>query len=221
MEDLMSELTPEELSSNARNPKTFSIINVINDRAYPSEEVAIYLDEKSAYLASQVDEKISELDSKITKNTTAEILKSYEQERSVLSEKRKELLNSIAESKYVFTITGIAEGRREEVFEECVKVFPLEYVEEKNALTGESVKTDIENKERDRLFTNKLWLEHITKITAPDSSVQDTLTFDEIVKIRHGLPLIASGAITESIEKIRLASAIFMIEVDEDFLAKP
>lgn len=153
----------EKLVEEAKKPGTFSILNVLKERAYPRDEVIIYLDEQAAYDASELQEKINELES----NPNPTIIEELE----ILKTKQELLVNKIDNSKYVFSIVGISEGIREDILLESAKKFPIEYEDEKHPFTGEITKKEIENKDRDRLFTNLLWHSQIEKIIAPDGSV--------------------------------------------------
>jgi hypothetical protein len=197
----------QDLAEEAKQPGTFNLLEAIKDRAYPTENINVYLDEETAYEASVINEKLKEVE-----EPSAEYKK--------LKTELDSLIKKLEESKYVFTITGISEGKREELYEESVKVYPLVYTEEKNPFTGEIKKVEEESKERDRLFTNMLWSAHIKKITSPSGQIQEALTTAEIKQLRDVLPLAAVGSINQAIDKIRAATAVFMFTVDEDFLAK-
>jgi hypothetical protein len=199
-----------ELAEEAKKPGTFSIVDVLKERAYPKEEINIYLDEQSAYEASLLEEKIKEL-----KKADAE-----EDKIEKLVSARDKIIKNFEKSKYVFSITGISEGLRDDIQEQSLEKFPMKYDEEKNPFTGEITKREVEDKERDRYFTNLIWHESITKIVDPSGSVQEKVTLEDVENLREFLPLASIGAITQSIEKLRMSTAMFMISVDEDFLAK-
>ena len=211
----MSENPIEEaiaLSDEAKKPGTFSIVNVLKERAYPVDEVNVYLDEQAAYDAAKIQEKIDEL----VKSADAKDVDEAEK----LSKKRDAIIKKLEESKYVFTISGLSEGKRDEIQDEATEKFPVEYDESKNPFTGEVIKTEKDNKQRDRYFTNLLWVSSVKKIVNNAGDVQENLTIEDVESLRSMLPIAASGAIIQSIEKLRISTAIFMSTVDEDFLAK-
>lgn len=185
----------------------FSIVDAIRNRSYPKDKVFVYLDEQDAYDAAKLDEEI--------KNTEAST-----PEYDVLVSKKDELLKQIDANKYVFVISGISEGDREKLQLKSAETYPIEYAENKNQLTGEVTRTEVSSPERDRLFTNLLWVSSIKEVIAPDGSTQDTITLEDVFEMRQSLPIAATGTITESIEKLRISTAIFMMKVNEDFLAK-
>lgn len=202
----------DEAVADAKAPGTFSILNVLEERAYPREDVVVFLDEQSAYAAAQLQERIDELGKSKSLDIQADI--------DALIVERDKLVEKLESQKYVFTIIGISEGLREDLMLEAAEKFPLEYSENKNPLTGEVKREEIENKERDRLFTNLLWHSQIEKIIATDGSMQDNVTIKDVEALRRQLPIAAIGAITQSIERLRVSTAVFMMSVNEDFLAK-
>lgn len=208
----MSEKTIEEVVEAAKAPGTFSIMNVLNERAYPHEDVVIFLDEQSAYEASILNDEIKKLGENSKTDNQDEI--------DELIVKRDKIIEKLEQSKYVFLVNGISEGMREDLNEEAIKKFPIEYEETKNPISGEITRKEIDSKERNRYFTNLIWHTSIEKITAPDGSIQDNVTFDDVLALRKTLPLAAIGSLTQAIEKLRMSTALFMATVDEDFLAK-
>jgi hypothetical protein len=207
MEDIMAEKTVDEIVEEAKKPGTFNIINVLKERSHPTDNVSVYLDEKTAYEAAMLKVKLGNTDSKAN-------------EYAKIQSEIDALIEKLESEKYVFVITGISEGRREEIYNDAVKKFPVEYEESTNPFSGEKTKEEVENAERDRLFTSMLWKEHISKIVAPDGSEQTELSLQDIAALRATLPIAASGTINQAVEKLRAATAVFMLSVDEDFLAK-
>lgn len=201
----MSEI--EQQIEQAMAKGTFNIIDVIRKRSYPKDKVFVYLNEQDAYDAAKLDEEI-----KNTEPSTTEY--------DVLVSKKNELLERIDAGKYTFVISGISEGDREKLQLKSAETYPIEYTENKNQLTGEVTRTEVSSPERDRLFTNLLWVSSIKEVIAPDGSTQETLTLEDVFEMRESLPIAATGIITESIEKLRISTAMFMMKVNEDFLAK-
>lgn len=215
----MSDATVEELVEEAKKPGTFNIVNVLKGRAYPSDVINVYLEEQAAYDAAEISERILELEEEDAVSGF-QLSKDLKKELEDLNAERASLVEKINSQKYLVKITGISEGKRDELLKEALKKFPMEYEEVKNPITTEVVKNEIPSQERNDLFTEMLWLEHITSITAPDGSVQESFTIEDVRDIRSNLPISATGAITEAIEKLRVSTAVFLMKVDEDFLAK-
>lgn len=215
----MSDATVDELVEEAKAPGVFNIVSVLKEHALPKDTVNVYLEEQAAYDASIIGERIEEIN-KLDASSGFQLEKKLKDELESLTKNRESLVEKMAANKYVFTISGISEGKREELLNAAIKEFPIEYNETKNPITNEVTKTEIDSQERNDLFTEMLWAEHIEKITAPNGDVQENLTLKDVQEIRPALPIAAVGAITEAIEKLRIATAVFMMKVDEDFLAK-
>lgn len=216
----MSEKSVTELVEEAKSPAKFNIVDAIKDRGYPSDEVVIFLDEDTAYRAASIQEKIKLLDFGANKKDTAEQIAEREDERNKLIEERDSISQKLSESKYIFKLRGISEGQRDEIFQNVGKEIPAQFNVERNPLTGEKEKTEIENPERDKLFTNMLWAAYIEKIVGPDGAEQEGISLEDASQLRYSLPVAGVQKINECIEKLRIAAAAFMYEVDEDFLAK-
>lgn len=203
----------EELAATAMSPGIFNIVEAIKGRAYPSTKVNIYLDEELAFRASELQEKIDSLVNKPDDSDVSEKVDSLKAELETI-------LSELEASKYVFVIGGISEGEREDLLLSAIEKFPMEYEETKNPFTSEITKTEIENKQRDRMFTSLLWGAQIRKIIAPDGSEQTQLPIDTIDELRRSLPIAGIAQINESVEKVRISTAVFMAKVNQDFLAK-
>lgn len=208
-----------DMVEDSVKPGKFSILSALKDRAYPKTDVSVYIDENDSYAAAIVQEKIKEIEERDI-DSGFNLSDEDKAELESLIAKRDELVKKIDEGKYVFKITGISEGLREDLYKRSLESYPIEYEETKNPFTGEAVKTEKENAERDSMLTALLWEAHIESITAPDGSVQSEITDADIDAMRRSLPLASISKVTESIEKLRIATAMFMLKVDEDFLAK-
>lgn len=203
----------------AKNPKTFSIVNVINDRAYPKGKVVVSMDEATAYEAALIKEQLDEA----SKSPGAKGSPRYKKIEE-LTAQLEELTEKMNKSSYVFHIKGISEGKREELASEAKKKYPIEYEKpsDLSALIGnQQERIEKPSPERDNLFTDLLWMEQIEKIESPDGATQDSFGYTDARALRHGLPLSSLAKINSEIEKIRTATAVFMMETGEDFLAKP
>ena len=210
-----------EAVEKAKKPGTFKIMDVLQERAFPTEEVEVFLDESSAYLASQIEEKLKDLQKQIDKSASStdalkELNERYEE---TLAEKEK-LVEQIGGSRYVFHLTGISEGQREDLYGKALEKFPMQYETDRSPFTGESEKKEIKSEERDAYFTNLLWQHYVTKIVDPEGDVQEGINYDEAVELRRLLPISATSQINNAIEKLRTTTAVFLMSVNEDFLAK-
>lgn len=210
-----------EIVEKAKKPGTFKIVDVVKNRGYPKDQVDVFLDESVAFQAAEINEAINsiaqEMDkSGVDKKTLNDLLK----RREDILDAREKLLEEMGESKYVFHLTGISEGKRQDLFDQAVKKYPIKTVNKMNQVTGELEDKEVENIDRDRYFTSLLWEAGISKIVAPDGDEQDGITFEDAEELRRMLPLASLTTITEALEKMRAATALFMMSVNEDFLAK-
>lgn len=208
-----------ELVEEATKPGTFNILAALKDRAYPRVDVSVYFDESNSYKASVLQERIKEIEEQDV-NSGFNLTDAEKEELASLISKRDDIIKQIEKEKYVFKIVGISEGVRDDLYKRSTEVYPIEHEETKNPFTGEAVKVEKENPERDYMLTGLLWKEHIESIVAPDGSEQKNITDEDISALRRSLPLASIAKITENIEKLRISTAMFMLKVDEDFLAK-
>jgi len=213
----MSDVTPEQLANDAKQQGTFNIIDVLNNRGYPQDEIEIILDDNIVYKAAKIDENIKEINKKLDFDPSNDELIAL---REALIVSREEAVNEINKAKYVFTLCGISEGQRDELLNEVEKIVPVKYEETTNPLNGKVTREEIDDPQRNTIYTLKLWAAHIKKITSPDGDVQDGLTEHEADSLRKLLPIAATAKISESIERLRVATAMFVFGTDEDFLAK-
>jgi hypothetical protein len=204
-----------EAVAKAKAPGTFNIVDVLANRAYPKSAVNVIMNESLTYEAAMIKEKIEEMEaSKKTK------LPAFED----LVTKREEIMTELSKFYYTFHISGISEGQREASYAEARKKYPVEYetVNDVAALLGnQGERKEKESPQRDGLFTDYLWQKHIAKIVSPDGDEQVDFSYNTIRTMRESLPLSATMKINEAIDKLRSASALFVLETGEDFLAKP
>lgn len=208
-----------ELAKKASARGTFSISEALLERAYPVEEVKVYLDEQTAYAIVRVDEQIEELEEDAS-STIESISDTAQKQQAELIDHRKELYTKLQDSLYVFHVTGVPEGTRQELLEKAFEVYPQEWIEDKNIL-GDVKRTEKDNPDRDNLFTMMLWEKSITKIVSPSGSEQVGVTEDDIKVMRKVMPVSAITKMNNSMDKLRMSTAMFLLEVNEDFLAKP
>lgn len=208
-----------ELAKQASARGTFSISEALLERAYPVEEVKVYLDEQTAYAIIQMDERINELEDDAS-STFEEIALPAQGQQAELIDKRKELFEKLQKSLYVFHITGLSEGARTEILQQAFEKFPQEYIEDKNIL-GDVKRTDKDNPDRDNFFTMLLWEKSISKVVSPTGNEQVGVTADDVQVMRKSMPVSAVTKINNSMDKLRVSTAMFLLEVNEDFLAKP
>lgn len=202
----------EVLASEAKKPGVFNILNVLRDRGLPKDVVSIIIDDAKAYDAAKIKERIEELMSSDDDDINDEVEK-LESDLSKITEE----LNS---NRYAVHITGISEGKRDQLLKDALEKYPQEFDEQKHPFTGETTKIEIDSPEREEFFTDNLWVSSIENIVAPDGSEQSALDYNTVRQFRSLLSVVSNAAITQAIEKLRVSTAIFVMSADEDFLAK-
>lgn len=213
----MSNEEIRESVDEAKKPGVFKIVDVLKERAYPKMEVRVSVDEESAYLANKLQEQIDKIDIDVTKSKEPkELIKKQEE----FSAQKEELLVKINESSFTFYLTGISEGKRESLYRKSVSKYPIEYEKDMDFASGKMEKVEKQNSDRDALYTDFLWEASIEKIVNGSGDEQVGVSYTDVRTMREQMPLSAIARINESIEKLRVSTAVFMMEVDEDFLAK-
>ena len=212
----------EEMIGEAKKPGKFKIIDAVKDRAFPECFLDIYLDEALAFLISELDEAMDKtgksLDGK--KALSKKEVETFETRRDEILNRKDELIEKMGGAKYVFHIKGISEGQRQDIFDKTIEKFPMKYEKNRNPFTGNLEKEEIGDLDRDRYFSDLLWEAYIVKIVSPDGETQEGISFEEATELRRSLPAASVAKISEGIEKLRIASAAFMMSINEDFLAK-
>jgi len=210
----------EEMVEEAKQPGRFSIVDALKDRAYPTDEVEVFIDEAVAFLASDIEAAIRALGQRMDVESDADKIDEMLKKHEEYLDKKDKLVEEMGGARYVFHLQGISEGLRDDLWKKSVERYPIKYETDRNPLTGQVERTEVQNMDRDKYFTNLLWQSHIKKIVDPEGNEQDGITLEDAFELRRSLPLASIGKITEAIEKMRAATAVFMMTVDEDFLAK-
>jgi len=206
-----------EAVDDAKKPGTFNIVSVLKERAYPKMSVTVTVDEQAAYDASVIKEKLDNLDKRWAKVKKPDDV--IAEEESLLAE-REALSEKMSASSFTFYLQGISEGKRNELFNVARKKYPIEHDKDIDLTSGRMEKIERESPERDSLYTDLLWESHIVKIVNGDGDEQVGVSYSDVRAMRDNMPISAIGRINECIEKLRVATAVFMMEADEDFLAK-
>lgn len=194
----------QELVENAQNQETFSFTEVVQGRGYPRDEVAIYLDEATAYQIVKLEKQIADsLD---------------DQEVDALAEKVAELRKKLAQSKYIFKIVGLSTQTREDLLEKARNDIKPEYDQHKNFITGQVEKVEKESPKRDRYYTNLLWQASIEQIVAPSGAVDTAPTLETVEAFRKA-PMSQQVKFQTALNELSVAAEIFEESVDDDFLA--
>jgi hypothetical protein len=212
----------EDMVKEARKPSKFKIVDAVKDRAFPELSIDVYLDESVAFMISELDETLEEIGNSADrkKALTKKEIDDFEKRRNEIIDRKDKLVEEMGGAKYVFHLKGISEGARQDIYDKTVEKFPVKYEKNRNPYSGALEKDEIDNVDRDRYFSDLLWEAYIVKIVSPDNEEQDGVSLEESTELRRSLPTASVGKISEGIEKLRIASAVFMMSMNEDFLAK-
>lgn len=136
----MSDTEIQDVVTEMKSPAKFKILDVIKDRAFPVQEVDIFIDEETAYVAASLDADIKKLNDAADKSASDEkALKEITEKREALISEREALVKQIGGNCYKFTITGISEGTREDLLKLAMDKYPMQYRNDTNAFTGEKL----------------------------------------------------------------------------------
>jgi hypothetical protein len=197
----------QTIAEAASQPGSFNIVERLLGRGMPTEDVTIYLDEKLAWDLLRLEAK---------HNSARKDKEAVEIEKKIERVKKE-----LAKSAYVFTITGITNEAYDALVDQVLEQHPYEYEESINPLTGEKVRTIVQNDERDKLFNTVFMAASIDKITDPDGNVDDQVTPATAAQIKNLAPLDGIRRITEMMTEMRMAVK-WMDEIEnEDFSPRP
>ena len=210
-----------EAVDEAKAPGVFNIVELLQGRGYPTQTVEIYLNESAIYNLASEREKLEELIKSLGKRSEKE---SEKNEREKIESAIHEAQEDILASKVFVFLQGVTEGKRDEIYRQATKKYPVEY-EAPNPMSGllgkQSERIEKESADRDQLFTDLLWQAYIAKVVNADGDEQSEFAYSTIRTMRDSLPLNAMVKINEAIDKLRSSTALFDLETTEDFLAKP
>lgn len=183
--------------------KLFDLAAILAGRSYPEVEVPFYLDESAALKLSRRERLFSRYE-----------LLGKEDEAKALDAEIEELKKAILDSRYVYHLRGISNKARQDLWKKACEKFPRE----RDILGGE-----IENDDRDELYTTLLWHAMTDRIEAPDGAIQARLSLDDVRQFRELLPLPAVAVIQGGVNELSTgAKAGFESAVqDSDFLSQP
>lgn len=206
----MTEFNPEEAANAMSAPGVFSFVERLSGRGYPSSEVKIYLDEKTAFERQRL---AIDIEAGVFKNV---------EDAAAAQEKIEQLDAQIAESGYTFVLEGFSPDRYDDIIDEAYKEFPAEYDVTVNPFSGAREKAEIHNDNRDDLLHAKLWSQSIKKIIDHKGN-EDTAGLDEgtAANVRANSPIDARRKIDIRIQELRMGSAWMDSIQDEGFLATP
>ena len=195
------------VTAHAASPTTFSILDRMQNRGYPEEEVTFYLDEKLAWVLLQLEEK-----HRLTQR--AEDLGPIEEDIASVRE-------ALASSKYTATMRGITNEEYDAIVDETEEAHPYEYTEEFNPLSGRKIKEVIPSQARDNLFNNLFLAKVIVKFTDPSGAVDEDITPELVASIKKVAPIDAIRRLSNTATEMRMVGEWMNGVETEDFTLKP
>jgi hypothetical protein len=198
---------PKDIAVEQSKPGNFSLIERLQNRNLPEEDVDVYLDERLGWDLIRLEEKHADA--------------KKDAEARALEAKIEKVRKQLQESRYVFTLRGMSSERYDEIIDEVTEQYPFEYEENVNPLTGQRTKVEIPNEDRDQLFNTLFLAETIVKVQDPDGNVDESIDAAAVELIKRLAPLDAVRRITNLATRMRMAVEWMDVIQDEDFSPKP
>lgn len=158
----MGDINIEEAASAFKKPGTFNLVERLMGRNMPKDDVVVYFDETSGYEREKVAFALS-------KETDAAKVEE-------LNDKLTELDEALAESKYTFHMTGISHKTYDEIIDKTREAYPAEYDESLHPITGQKIKAELPNEDRDELYNTLFLTACVESVEDPDGAVTDEIT---------------------------------------------
>jgi len=193
----------QAIANDQSKPGVFNLVERLQNRGMPTEDVDVYLDEKLGWDLVRLEEKHVEA--------------RKDAEAKVIEAKIKRVREALQASRYVFTIQGLSNEKYDEVIALSEESFPYEYEETVNPLTGQKIREIVDSEDRDKLFNTLFLAEAVVKVTDPDGAVDDDITPEKVSFIKKLGPLDGIRRITELAFKMRMAASWMDGIQDEDF----
>lgn len=170
----------------------FSLIERLQGRNLPHDVVTIYIDDESAYKLQRAEAAAAGTTDK------AELAK--------LDKEIKRLKQAVLESAVRVHLTALSAERYDAIVAETDELFPIEYDETVNPITGRKQRTERENPDRFQEFLNRQWAASIQKVTMSDGSYDDSIDLEWAHQFMRGIPLNGVNIIQSAIEDLRMQS---------------
>lgn len=195
-ENTTSEESPEEVTEESPNPKTFDLLAALAGRSYPKETIKVFFDEQAMYAYGQAQDMLD-----------------HDPRNEELKKAIDTMLEDLKEMTYLVTVQGIPTHVMDSISESVLEDFPVKRDSRGNA------KNDFE---ADKEFHNRLWQAYVVEITDP-TGAKANLTKEAIEQFRKVAPAATVKAVNEAINKLRdYADNGYESAVTElDFLSRP
>jgi hypothetical protein len=185
-------------------PKTFDLASALAGINYPSVEVDVYFDEALAYEIALLNEQLDLLSRSGDTEKYQSLQKTFDN-----------FIAKVEEHKFTFTIKGVPANIENSILETIRQQFPVK----KNALGM----AESDNVESDVAYMEMVLQAYINKIVAPDKSIIQSPTIEDIRTLRKNAPSHVLKKIEEAIIELKnKTSNGFELGIKSaDFLSKP
>lgn len=208
-----------EAAVAASTEATFSFLDRMTGRNYPTEEVVVFMDEAGAYKRNKLQRQIAE-ETYLLKGDTAEKAKARGKKITIMQNKLDEMTAEIAESRVVFHLEGIPTEQYDALIDDAAEQFPYEYVESRNPLTMKLEREVKENADRDVYFRSNLWAAFVRKISDASGAEDTTHTPEYMRAVMGAMPIVGVAHVQTAIEQLRMVTD-WMDEIQtDDFFPK-
>lgn len=185
-----------ELVKEAQSPKVFNLVDAIKNRAYPTKDVTIYLDDDSAMRLVEINEQM---------NRTKE-----PEDLEELQKEAEKLAEAVMDSALTFHLRGVGQ----DAIDAITKSLDAKYAIGKN-----DVGTNNPDWLRDYITT--LVSMNIRSVTNADGAVDTTeFTFDRADELRKIIAPTEWAKLVGMMQKLTLAGGYFDQLTDSGFLQK-
>lgn len=186
---------------------SFSFIDRLQNRNYPTEDVEIFLDEAEGKIILDLKTKL------LQDSLSAEERETIENDITLHSRKAWE-------SRYVLHLRGISVEEYDAVVDAAAEQYPHEYTEYHNPLTAAREREIVPNEDRDLYFRTHLWSKYFESIEDGQGNVDTNMTPEFVAIFLKLAPVAAQAQIGISVHKLRMVTD-WMDEIQgEDFFPK-
>lgn len=189
----------QDIANASTQQGTFNLIERLQGRGYPTEDVVVYLDEKTAWEIAQIDKRIND------EKNDARV--------NALVAKREKLVAEVEKSKYTFTLQGMPNEEYDAIVDESRDTFPVETDSSIHPLTGQKQTWEVPNEDRDELFNRLFLAKAIVKVTDAEGGVDDDIDLVKTTFIMKHAPIDAIRRITKKAEDMRMVGE-WMSEIE-------
>lgn len=209
----MTDTDLEQMSADAKavaeeqsQPGTFSFLDRLNNRNYPTEDVTIFLDERAGLIVQKLKSDL--------------MLQKDPAQREIIEKQIAYQVEKACESRYIVHLQGISVEAYDAIVDAANEQYPVEYNEFRNPLTAKLEREVIPNEDRDLYFRTHLWAAFFQSVEDKDGNLDENTTPEFVSVFLKVAPIAAQVEIGAAVDRLRMVTN-WMDEIQgEDFLAK-